>query len=111
MAFKALLRGALQDRLNQRFLMLTSSSVPVRPPAYIYEQLMALSQSQFTGIHKVSSRLCFYLETPVKVGVGVPMGPGLHKNEDWRVSSCSTSCAPEYAPICSSCTQYAPLNN
>lgn len=48
-ASKILLRAALQDPLNQNFVMLSESALPLYPPATIYQQLMLEDKSRINA--------------------------------------------------------------
>ncbi len=48
-ASKRLLRTALQDPLNQRFVLISEDSIPLYPPATIYQQLMLEDKSRINA--------------------------------------------------------------
>ena len=48
-ASKRLLRAALQDPLNQRFVLISEDSIPLYPPATIYQQLMLEDKSRINA--------------------------------------------------------------
>ena len=45
-AARQLLRTALQDPLNQKFMMLSESGIPLWPPQFVYQQLLAENRSR-----------------------------------------------------------------
>ena len=45
-AMRLLLRAALEDALNQRFVYLCEQSLPLYPPTLIWQQLMTESKSR-----------------------------------------------------------------
>ena len=48
-ASRRLLRAALQDPLNQRFVLISEDSIPLYPPATIYQQLMLEDKSRINA--------------------------------------------------------------
>lgn len=48
-ATRALLRAALQDPANQRFVLLSESGVPLYPPAATHQQLLAEPRSRINA--------------------------------------------------------------
>ena len=46
-ATRLLLRAALENPLNQRFMLLCGSSIPLRPAQFTYSQLIAEKRSRF----------------------------------------------------------------
>lgn len=45
-AARQLLREALQDPLNQKMMMLSESGIPLWPPQFVYQQLLAENRSR-----------------------------------------------------------------
>ena len=48
-ASRVLIREALKNPLNQRFIMLSESCVPLYPPAVVYQQLMWEKKSRINA--------------------------------------------------------------
>ncbi|BDA45402.1 probable glycosyltransferase BC10 at C-terminar half [Coccomyxa sp. Obi] len=48
-ASRVLIREALKDKLNQRFIMLSESCAPLYPPAVVYQQLMYERKSRINA--------------------------------------------------------------
>ena len=46
-ATRLLLKAALQNPLNQRFLLMCGTSIPLRPARFTYTQLLAEQRSRF----------------------------------------------------------------
>ena len=53
-AERSLLEAALADALNQRFVLLSDSCIPLYPPAFAYLQLMAEQRSRVNACSKAS---------------------------------------------------------
>lgn len=53
-AHRALLKAALEDPLNGQFQLLCDTSVPLRQPIFIYEQLVSHRASRIAHLSKVS---------------------------------------------------------
>ena len=53
-AVRRLVKAALQDPLNQRFQLITSTTVPIRPPSFVHSQLLAKHTSHFDDLEKVT---------------------------------------------------------
>ena len=54
-----MLREALKEPRNQRFLMLSDSGVPLYPPTVVWQQLMSESKSRIDACNRVSrSNIC-----------------------------------------------------
>ena len=62
MAIRALLEFALEDRLNQRFALLSESDIPLYPATVVWLQLMNEQQSRIRSCPgPLVSRVCLYL--------------------------------------------------
>ncbi len=48
-ATRRLLQAALENPLNQRFVLMSGSSIPLRPVVFTYSQLIAENRSRFDG--------------------------------------------------------------
>lgn len=48
-ASRVLIRESLKNPLNQRFIMLSESCVPIYPPAVVYQQLMWEKKSRINA--------------------------------------------------------------
>ena len=48
-ATRRLLQAALENPLNQRFVLMCGSSIPLRPVVFTYSQLIAEKRSRFDG--------------------------------------------------------------
>ena len=57
-ATRALLRAALQDRANQRFVLLSESGVPLYPPAATHQALLAERRSRINAC--ANPGVCIY---------------------------------------------------
>jgi hypothetical protein len=55
-AFKLLVTEAVQDPLNQRFQLLCPATIPIRPPLFTHEQLIAEEASRIGTFSQV--QLC-----------------------------------------------------
>ena len=71
-ATRRLLQAALENPLNQRFVLMCGTSIPVRPPAFTYSQLIGEQRSRFDGYRftsddEVSSSLSLPHSLPVTV--------------------------------------------
>lgn len=53
-AVRRLVKAALQDPLNQRFQLITSTTVPIRPPSFVHSQLLSKQTSHFDNLEKVT---------------------------------------------------------
>lgn len=52
-AVRRMVKKALQDPLNQRFQLITNTTLPIRPPSAVHSQLLAQQSSHFDGLEKV----------------------------------------------------------
>jgi len=52
-AERLLLREALKEPRNQRFLLLSDSDVPLYPPTVVWQQLMGEGKSRIDGCNRV----------------------------------------------------------
>ena len=53
-AVRRLVKAALQEPLNQRFQLITSTTLPIRPPSFVHSQLLAKQTSHFDDLEKVT---------------------------------------------------------
>lgn len=53
-AVRRLVKAALQDPLNQRFQLITSTTLPIRSPSFVHSQLLAKQTSHFDDLEKVT---------------------------------------------------------
>jgi hypothetical protein len=56
-AFKALLRSALQDPLNLKFLLISESGIPLYPPELMWVQLMIEEKSRINACKEGKVRI------------------------------------------------------
>lgn len=70
-----LLREALKDKDNQKFIFLSESTIPLQPFDFVYETLMSNSKSQFAYEHNYH---------PDRVWESIPTDKSL-KNSQWVV--------------------------
>ena len=55
-AERLLLRAALEEPRNQRFVLLSDSGVPLYPPTAMWQHLMGISKSRIDACKPVSGR-------------------------------------------------------
>ncbi len=51
-AVRNVLKQAILDPLNQRFVLLSESCIPLYPPVTVYQQLMTGSKSRINACHR-----------------------------------------------------------
>ena len=54
MAERLMLREALKEPLNQRFMLLSDSGVPLYPPTAMWQHIMGVSHSRIDACKPVS---------------------------------------------------------